>query len=155
MPSRLAYSFTTCQTTFSVTSVPQTVPFRQTHLKSFPCLISAALNQWSRVLIAQVDADLRPVASVSENVNCTVRNTMATGTAILLACRLLSVSSTGGGADVVRRVKLRQERSIYTFEERKWIFGTNELLQAEALAPSIPQLITHKLIRRRTWPSGI
>src|ERR1700720_30940 len=31
-----AYSFTTCQTTFSVISVPQTTPMRQTHRKILP-----------------------------------------------------------------------------------------------------------------------
>jgi hypothetical protein len=39
--------------TFSVTSVPQTVPFRQTHRNSLPCLISAAFSQWSRVSFTQ------------------------------------------------------------------------------------------------------
>src|ERR1700756_363172 len=53
IPSRPAYSFTTCQTTFSVTPVPQTVPFLQTHRNNLPCFKSAALNQWSRISFTQ------------------------------------------------------------------------------------------------------
>src|SRR2546427_12549758 len=53
MPSRSAYSFTTCQTTFSVTFVPQTLPFRQTQRNNLPCLIFAVLNQSSRVSFTQ------------------------------------------------------------------------------------------------------
>jgi len=53
IPSRAAYCFTTCQTTFSVISVPQTVPFLQTRRKSLPCFMSAALSQWSSVSFTQ------------------------------------------------------------------------------------------------------
>jgi hypothetical protein len=49
MPSLPAYSLTTYHTTFSVTSVPQTVPFRQTHRNSLPCRISATPNQSSSI----------------------------------------------------------------------------------------------------------
>src|SRR5258708_33849731 len=43
-PSCFAYSFTTCQTPFSVISVPQTTPLRQTHRKILPCTTSATVN---------------------------------------------------------------------------------------------------------------
>src|SRR5262249_7354361 len=48
-PSLPAYSFTTCQTTFSVIFVPQTTPVRQTQRKILPCVISATASQSSIV----------------------------------------------------------------------------------------------------------
>jgi hypothetical protein len=51
-PNRFAYSFTTCQTTFSVISVPQTTPLRHPHLKILPWAISATVNQLSIVCFA-------------------------------------------------------------------------------------------------------
>src|SRR5438552_2194921 len=48
IPSFSAYSFTTCQTTFSVIFVPQTTPLRQTHRKMRPCAIFAGLTSRRR-----------------------------------------------------------------------------------------------------------
>jgi len=39
-PSLPAYSFTTCQTTFSVILAPQTAPVRQTQRKILPCAVA-------------------------------------------------------------------------------------------------------------------
>ena len=48
-PNCLAYSFTMCQTTGSVTALPQQVPARQTHRNNLPSEIPAALTQTSIV----------------------------------------------------------------------------------------------------------
>src|SRR6266851_6637794 len=53
IPSLSAYSLTTCQTTFSVISVPQTVPLRQTHRKILPWASCAIASQSSMVCFTQ------------------------------------------------------------------------------------------------------
>ena len=50
-PSFLAYCFTTCQTTRSVTPSPQCLPARQTHRNSLPAEIPAAATHRSMVAL--------------------------------------------------------------------------------------------------------
>jgi hypothetical protein len=56
-PSFLACSFTTCQTTRSVTPPPQCLPARQTHRNSLPAEIPAAATQSSMVLLTHSGTD--------------------------------------------------------------------------------------------------
>src|SRR5215471_1039153 len=53
MPALAAELFTTCQITFSVTPLPQTVPLLVTQRKTLPSVIDAAVNQPSIAVLTQ------------------------------------------------------------------------------------------------------
>ena len=53
MPALAAEFFTTCQITFSVMPLPQTVPFLVTQRKTRPPVIEAAANQLSIAALTQ------------------------------------------------------------------------------------------------------
>jgi hypothetical protein len=60
MAALLAQSFTTCQTTLSVTPFPQVLPARQTHRNTRPSLTPAGASQESIALLTQIWNGHRP-----------------------------------------------------------------------------------------------
>ena len=76
IPSFPAYSFTACQTTFSVIFVPQTTPLRQTHRKTRPWVTCATLMlspNFGRRLKASAQSD-RPSPGRSKYLSAPTQN---------------------------------------------------------------------------------
>ena len=75
-PIFAAYSFTTCQTTFSVIPSPQTVPARQTRPNSLPFVAPASFSQSSIVRFTQSGTGtvrMRPFPTRSMMAQCSSR----------------------------------------------------------------------------------